>query len=48
MEKLNNYIAQMYLTIGQVKGETKLPLPPRKIMHSDKISDKDKAHIFEN
>jgi dynein heavy chain, axonemal len=38
----------MYLTLGQVDGKTKLPLPPRKIMHSDKISDKDKAHIFEN
>lgn len=48
MEKFNNYLAQIYLTLGQINGKTQLPLPPRKIMHSDKISDKDKAHIFEN
>lgn len=47
MEKLNNYVAQMYLTIGQVYGKTQLPLPPKKIMDSN-IPSKDKAHIYEN
>jgi dynein heavy chain len=48
MEKLNNFVAQIYLTIGQIKGRTMLPLPPTKIMKSTTISDKDKAHIFES
>ena len=48
MEKLNTFNANMYLTIGQVHGETRLPLPPKKIMESPLITDKDKADIFNN
>lgn len=48
MEKLNSFNATMYLTLGQVEGKTKLPLPPKKIIESSEISSKDKADIFNN
>jgi dynein heavy chain len=48
MEKLNNFNATMYLTLGQVHGKTQLPLPPKKIIDSNEISSKDKADIFNN
>lgn len=47
MEKFNNYLAQVYVTLGLIKGKTLLPLPPHKLEVSDGTSDKDKAHIFE-
>jgi len=47
MEKFNNYLAQVYVTLGLIKGKTLLPLPPHKLETSDNTSDKDKAHIFE-
>jgi len=47
MEKFNSYLAQVYVTLGLIKGETRLPLPPLKFAVSDTTSDKDKAHIFE-
>ena len=46
-EKFNNYLAQIYVTLGSIKGKTLLPLPPHKLETSDTTSDKDKAHIFE-
>ena len=48
MEKLNTFNANMYLTIGQIHGETRLPKPPAKIMEDQNITDKDKADIFNN
>ncbi len=47
MEKFNNYLAQVYVTLGLIKGKTLLPLPSQKLETSTNISDKDKAHIFE-
>lgn len=47
LEKFNNYLAQVYLTIGLIQGKTLLPLPPQRLETSDSTSDKDKAHIFE-
>ena len=48
MEKLNSFNANMYLTIGQKNGKTLLPLPPKKILESDSMYEKDKADIFNN
>jgi dynein heavy chain len=47
MEKFNNYLAQVYVTIGLIDGQTLLPLPPQKLAISNDTLDKDKAHIFE-
>lgn len=47
MEKFNSYLAQVYVTLGLIKGETRLPLPPQKLAVSETTPDKDKAHIFE-
>jgi dynein heavy chain len=47
MEKLNNFNANLYLTIGQKNGKTLLPLPPKKILESSDM-EKDKADIFNN
>ncbi len=47
MDKFHNFLAHLYVTIGQVKGRTLLPLPPNDVTSSDKTSSKDKAHILE-
>ena len=47
MEKFNGFLAQVYVTMGLIKGRTLLPLPPMKVTTSETTSDKDKAHIFE-
>ena len=48
MEKFHNFLAYTYVTIGQVKGKTLLPLPPSDVTNSDRTSSKDKAHILES
>jgi len=48
MEKFNNYIAQVYVMLGLIKGRTMLPMPSSKLTSSDTTPDKDKAHIFES
>lgn len=48
MEKFNNYVAQVYVIMGLMKGKTMLPLPSNKLTSSDTTPDKDKAHIFES
>ena len=48
MEKFHSFLAHTYVTMGQVKGRTMLPLPP--MDHgsgSEKTSSKDKAAILE-
>ncbi len=47
MDKFHNFLAHTYVTIGQVKGRTLLPLPPNDVTSNDKTSSKDKAHILE-
>lgn len=47
MEKYNNFIAQTFVMIGLINGQTMLPMPSPKLVNSD-ILDKDKAHIFES
>lgn len=39
----------VFVTIGQVKGQTLLPLPPSDIAHQEPVvlHDKDKIHILE-
>lgn len=48
MEKFNNYVAQVFVMMGLMKGKTMLPLPSSKLTSSDTTPDKDKAHIFES
>lgn len=48
MDKLNNFNATMYLTLGQLHGKTQLPLPPRSTIEEGKTNQKDKADIFNN
>jgi dynein heavy chain len=47
MDKFHNFMAHTYVTLGQVKGRTLLPLPPSDVTSSEKTSSKDKAHILE-
>jgi dynein heavy chain len=47
IEKFNNYLAQTFVTMGQIHGQTQLPTPPHKLTQGDNISEKDKAHVFE-
>lgn len=47
MDKFNLFLAQIYVTIGQVKGRTLLPLPASDITSDENKSNKDKAHILE-
>lgn len=48
MDKFHTFLAYTYVTIGQVKGNTLLPLPPADATSSDKTSSKDKALILES
>jgi len=47
MDKFNGFLAHTYVTIGQVKGRTWLPLPPSDATSSEKSSSKDKAQTLE-
>lgn len=47
MDKFNTFLAHTYVTIGQVKGRTLLPLPPSDATSSEKSSSKDKAQNLE-
>ena len=48
MDKYQIFLAHIYVTIGQVKGKTLLPLPNNDITTDDKKSNKDKAHVLES
>jgi dynein heavy chain, axonemal len=48
MDRFHIFQAHTYVTIGQIKGRTLLPLPPNDITSSEKTSSKDKAQILEN
>jgi len=48
MDKLNAFLASVYVTIGQVKGRTLLPLPPSDVTSSERTSSKDKVHVLES
>lgn len=48
MEKYNNFIAQTFVMIGLINGQTMLPMPSAKLVASESTPDKDKAHIFES
>jgi len=47
MDKFNVFLAHTFVTIGQVKGRTWLPLPPSDATSSEKSSSKDKAQSLE-
>jgi len=47
MDKFHVFLAHTYVTIGQVKGRTLLPLPANDVTSSEKTSSKDKAQILE-
>ena len=47
MDKFHVFLAHTYVTIGQVKGRTQLPLPPNDIISSEKTSSKDKGSQLE-
>jgi dynein heavy chain len=47
MDKFHIFLAHTYVTIGQVKGRTLLPLPPSDATSSEKSSSKDKAQNLE-
>jgi len=48
MDKFNHFLAQVYVTTGQIKGRTLLPLPPSDATSFESKSSKDKAHILES
>ena len=45
MEKVDSYVAQIYLTIGRIQGKTLLPLPVRR---PGEISAKARCQLFES
>lgn len=45
--KFHSFLSNIYVTIGEVKGRTMLPIPPQETTTSDRISSKDKAHVLE-
>ena len=45
--KFHSFLSTIYVTIGEVKGRTMLPIPPQETTTSDRISSKDKAHVLE-
>ena len=47
MDKFHVFLAHTYVTIGQVRGRTQLPLPPNDVTSSEKTSSKDKAQLLE-
>lgn len=47
MDKFHVFLAYTYVTIGQVKGRTLLPLPPNDVTSSEKTSSKDKSQLLE-
>lgn len=47
MDKFHTFLANIYVTIGQVDGKTMLPLPPKDVSSKEQPSSKDKAHILE-
>jgi len=47
MDKFNSFLAHTYVTIGQIKGRTLLPLPSSDATSSEKSSSKDKAQTLE-
>ena len=47
IEKFDSFLSHTYVTIGQVKGKTMLPVPPSDIAASQTISSKDKATSLE-
>ena len=48
MDRFHVFLAHTYVTIGQIKGRTLLPLPANDITTSEKTSSKDKATLLEN
>jgi dynein heavy chain len=48
MDRFYIFLAHTYVTIGQIKGRTMLPLPANDITTSEKTSSKDKAQLLEN
>ena len=48
IDKFNHFLAQVYVTIGQINGRTLLLLPPSDAASFESKSSKDKAHILEN
>jgi dynein heavy chain len=49
VENLHKFIANVYVTIGQTKGKTLLPLPPTDSGAGDKgLRDKDQIHVLES
>lgn len=48
MDKFHQFMAHTYVTIGQIKGRTLLPLPPSDSGTAEKTSSKDKANLLEN
>lgn len=45
--KFHGFLSSIYVTIGEVNGRTLLPVPPSESAASERISSKDKAHVFE-
>ena len=51
VDNLHKFIASMYVTIGETKGKTLLPLPPADAKREDPdqpVRDKDRIHTLES
>jgi dynein heavy chain len=47
IEKFHSFLSHTYVTIGNVKGRTMLPLPPMESPAQERQSSKEKAAILE-
>eukprot|EP00899_Mesostigma_viride_P009330 jgi/Mesvir1/18399/Mv14277-RA.1 len=48
LDNLHKFIANIYVTIGQTKGKTLLPLPPTEGKEEKNLRDKDRIHVLES
>eukprot|EP00002_Diphylleia_rotans_P013390 TRINITY_DN2619_c0_g1_i7.p1 TRINITY_DN2619_c0_g1~~TRINITY_DN2619_c0_g1_i7.p1 ORF type:complete len:4501 (-),score=1146.89 TRINITY_DN2619_c0_g1_i7:169-13671(-) len=47
VDNLQKFVADIYVTIGQTKGKTLLPLPPAEATGDKATRDKDRVHLLE-
>lgn len=48
LDKTHSFLSNLYVMIGNTKGETLLPLPPENAYAGDPASNKERIHMLES